>query len=117
LIDLALERPKLQPFYVPCPCPVSYTLISNYRLEGGSLRGRLPRMQRGVDRMIEARALTKAYPDLVRGDVLALCDVSFSAAPGQVYGLLGPNGAVSRSPRWCGIRSVSSRPTRPCTTG
>jgi sodium transport system ATP-binding protein len=43
--------------------------------------------------MIEARSLTKAYADLVRGDVLALCDVTFSAAPGQIYGLLGPNGA------------------------
>jgi sodium transport system ATP-binding protein len=43
--------------------------------------------------MIEARALTKAYSDLVRGDVLALCDLTFSAEPGQVYGLLGPNGA------------------------
>jgi sodium transport system ATP-binding protein len=43
--------------------------------------------------MIEARALTKAYSDFVRGDVLALCDVSFSATAGQVYGLLGPNGA------------------------
>jgi sodium transport system ATP-binding protein len=44
-------------------------------------------------RMIEARALTKAYSDLVRGDVLALRDLTFSASPGQVYGLLGPNGA------------------------
>jgi sodium transport system ATP-binding protein len=43
--------------------------------------------------MIEARGLTKAYSDLVRGEVLALCDVSFSATAGQVYGLLGPNGA------------------------
>jgi len=43
--------------------------------------------------MIEVRSLTKAYPDLVRGDVLALCDVTFCAAPGQIYGLLGPNGA------------------------
>jgi sodium transport system ATP-binding protein len=43
--------------------------------------------------MIEARSLTKAYPDLLRGDVLALCSVTFKAAPGQVYGLLGPNGA------------------------
>jgi sodium transport system ATP-binding protein len=43
--------------------------------------------------MIEARALTKAYSDLVRGDVLALCDLTLSAEPGQVYGLLGPNGA------------------------
>jgi sodium transport system ATP-binding protein len=43
--------------------------------------------------MIEARSLTKAYSDLVRGDVLALCDLSFAAAAGQIYGLLGPNGA------------------------
>jgi sodium transport system ATP-binding protein len=43
--------------------------------------------------MIEARALSKAYSDLVRGDVLALNGLSFSAQPGQVYGLLGPNGA------------------------
>ncbi len=43
--------------------------------------------------MIEARSLTKAYTDLMRGDVLALCDVTFKAGPGQIYGLLGPNGA------------------------
>jgi sodium transport system ATP-binding protein len=43
--------------------------------------------------MIEARSLTKAYSDLVRGDVLALCDLSFAASAGQIYGLLGPNGA------------------------
>jgi sodium transport system ATP-binding protein len=29
----------------------------------------------------------------MRGEVLALCDVTFSASPGQIYGLLGPNGA------------------------
>jgi len=43
--------------------------------------------------MIEAKSLTKAYSDLARGEVLALSDVTFSAAPGQIYGLLGPNGA------------------------
>jgi sodium transport system ATP-binding protein len=43
--------------------------------------------------MIEARSLTKAYSDLRRGEILALDNVSFHAAPGQVYGLLGPNGA------------------------
>ena len=43
--------------------------------------------------MIEARSLTKAYSDLVRGDVLALRELSFKAAAGQIYGLLGPNGA------------------------
>ena len=43
--------------------------------------------------MIEARSLSKAYDDLVRGPVVALADLSFQAEPGQVYGLLGPNGA------------------------
>src|SRR6187455_2556433 len=43
--------------------------------------------------MIEARFLTKAYSDLVRGEVLALSGVTFSAGAGQIYGLLGPNGA------------------------
>jgi sodium transport system ATP-binding protein len=43
--------------------------------------------------MIEVRSLTKAYSDLMRGEVLALSDVTFSAGAGQVYGLLGPNGA------------------------
>ena len=43
--------------------------------------------------MIEARSLTKAYSDLMRGEVLALWDLTFSASAGQVYGLLGPNGA------------------------
>jgi sodium transport system ATP-binding protein len=43
--------------------------------------------------MIEARSLTKAYSDLVRGDVLALRELSFKASAGQIYGLLGPNGA------------------------
>ncbi len=43
--------------------------------------------------MIEARSLTKAYSDLLRGEVLALWDLTFSASAGQVYGLLGPNGA------------------------
>src|ERR1044072_4409274 len=43
--------------------------------------------------MIEVRSLTKAYSDLVRGEVRALSDLTFSAGPGQIYGLLGPNGA------------------------
>jgi len=43
--------------------------------------------------MIQVRGLTKHYPDLRRGRLVALADVSFDAAPGQVYGLLGPNGA------------------------
>jgi len=43
--------------------------------------------------MIDVRSLTKAYTDLVRGEVLALAGVTFTAQPGQIYGLLGPNGA------------------------
>ncbi len=38
--------------------------------------------------MIEARALTKRY-----GDLVAVEDVSFSLARGEVVGFLGPNGA------------------------
>jgi len=38
--------------------------------------------------MIEVRNLTKRY-----GDLLAVRDISFSAAKGQVLGFLGPNGA------------------------
>jgi sodium transport system ATP-binding protein len=43
--------------------------------------------------MIHASRLTKHYPDLRQGRLIALADVSFDALPGQVYGLLGPNGA------------------------
>lgn len=40
------------------------------------------------DRVIEAVSLSKAF-----GDVVAVDDVSFSVARGEVLGLLGPNGA------------------------
>jgi sodium transport system ATP-binding protein len=43
--------------------------------------------------MIHVRDLTKHYPDLRQGHVVALDGVSFDAHPGQIYGLLGPNGA------------------------
>ena len=43
--------------------------------------------------MIHVRQLTKTYPDLQRGDFVALNRISFDAMPGQIYGLLGPNGA------------------------
>jgi sodium transport system ATP-binding protein len=43
--------------------------------------------------MIDVRSLTKAYPDLLRGEVPALSNITFSAKAGQIYGLLGPNGA------------------------
>jgi sodium transport system ATP-binding protein len=43
--------------------------------------------------MIHVRQLTKHYPDLRQGHVVALDGISFDAFPGQIYGLLGPNGA------------------------
>lgn len=43
--------------------------------------------------MIEARHLSKKFKDRKRGVVNAVDDVSFSCQPGQIYGLLGANGA------------------------
>src|SRR5690606_9265402 len=43
--------------------------------------------------MIEARHLTKIFRDRKRGEIRAADDVSFTVAPGQIYGLLGANGA------------------------
>jgi sodium transport system ATP-binding protein len=43
--------------------------------------------------MIEARHLTKIYRDKKRGEFRAVDDVSFTCAPGRIYGLLGANGA------------------------
>jgi sodium transport system ATP-binding protein len=43
--------------------------------------------------MIHVRDLTKHYPDLRKGHVVALDGISFDALPGQIFGLLGPNGA------------------------
>ena len=42
--------------------------------------------------MIEARGLSKRY-----GDLVAVDDVSFSVAKGEVVGFLGPNGAGKRT--------------------
>src|SRR5258705_9571990 len=46
------------------------------------------RTRRGRLRVLEVRNLTKRY-----GDIVAVRDVSFSAAQGQILGFLGPNGA------------------------
>jgi sodium transport system ATP-binding protein len=43
--------------------------------------------------MIHVAELTKNYPDLERGQFVALAGVSFDVASGQIFGLLGPNGA------------------------
>ena len=43
--------------------------------------------------MIETFALTKIFPDKKRGPVRALDAVSFRCEPGQIFGLLGVNGA------------------------
>lgn len=43
--------------------------------------------------ILDVSQVTKVYPDMVRGQFVALGGVSFSASPGQIFGLLGPNGA------------------------
>ncbi len=43
--------------------------------------------------MIHVENLTKSFPDLRRGQIVAVHGVSFDVAPGEIYGLLGPNGA------------------------
>ena len=43
--------------------------------------------------MIEAKHLTKTFKDKKRGMISAVNDVSFVCRPGQIYGLLGANGA------------------------
>ena len=43
--------------------------------------------------MIEASHLTKTFKDKKRGLIRAVDEVSFTCRPGQIYGLLGANGA------------------------
>ncbi|HWC88589.1 MAG TPA: ABC transporter ATP-binding protein, partial [Pirellulales bacterium] len=43
--------------------------------------------------MIHVRQLTKDYADLRRGRFVALDGISFDAGAGEIFGLLGPNGA------------------------
>ena len=41
-----------------------------------------------MDNVIEVRGLRKTY-----GSLVAVDDVSFSVRPGEIFGILGPNGA------------------------
>ncbi|MBY0503392.1 MAG: ATP-binding cassette domain-containing protein [Bryobacteraceae bacterium] len=43
--------------------------------------------------MIEVASLSRSFADKKRGVVHAVNDVSFTVAPGEIFGLLGPNGA------------------------
>jgi sodium transport system ATP-binding protein len=43
--------------------------------------------------VISARELTKVFKDKKRGKIRAVDAVSFTCAPGEIYGLLGANGA------------------------
>jgi sodium transport system ATP-binding protein len=43
--------------------------------------------------MIEAQELTKVFRDKKRGEIRAVDRVNFRCQPGQIYGLLGANGA------------------------
>ncbi len=43
--------------------------------------------------MIRVEGLTKTFHDLKRGEVAAVDRVSFHVAPGEIFGLLGANGA------------------------
>jgi len=43
--------------------------------------------------MIRVERLSKHYPDLRQGKLVALDGISFEVRAGQIYGLLGPNGA------------------------
>lgn len=43
--------------------------------------------------IVEVEALTKVFPTTEGGDKRAVDGVTFSVAPGRIYGLLGPNGA------------------------
>jgi sodium transport system ATP-binding protein len=43
--------------------------------------------------LIDVRSLRKTFHDRKKGDVPAVCDLSFECPPGKVFGLLGRNGA------------------------
>ena len=60
--------------------------------------------------MIIAKNLTKIFKDKKRGLVYAANDISFTASPGEVYGLLGVNGAGKTTT--LRILATMLRPTR-----
>ncbi|GGU91761.1 multidrug ABC transporter ATP-binding protein [Actinomadura cremea] len=70
--------------------------------------------------MIEVESLTKRH-----GDVLAVDDLSFTVAPGEIFGILGPNGAGKTTTVECvagvqrpdagRIRVLDLDPRRDCT--
>jgi len=60
--------------------------------------------------MVHADGLTKHYPDLQRGHVAALEEVSFRARASEIFGLLGPNGAGKTTA--LRILATLLRPTR-----
>ncbi len=43
--------------------------------------------------MVQVNELTKSYPDLARGEFVAVDGISFRAGAGEIFGVLGPNGA------------------------
>jgi sodium transport system ATP-binding protein len=47
----------------------------------------------GVSLMLEVKGLTRYFYEPQRGEFAAVSDITFTAAPGEVFGLLGPNGA------------------------
>ena len=60
--------------------------------------------------MIKVQNLTKAFPDLRCGEIVAVDNISFSCHSGEIFGLLGPNGAGKTTT----LRTLSTvlRPTR-----
>src|SRR5437773_1914487 len=71
----------------------------SWSVERGAWRvkNNAPRSTRHAPRtwcpMIQVQHLTKRFPLPGGGQVVAVNNVSFTVAPGEVYGLLGPNGA------------------------
>jgi sodium transport system ATP-binding protein len=59
-------------------------------IDGGAAPFRIPARDAA---MIHARALSKSYADLNRGEFVALDGLSFDACAGEAFGILGPNGA------------------------